>query len=113
MANKKMKVKTMLQVNALVVTVAVILCVILLNIAAYNLNFKQAFYFDTTDTETYVFSDETKYFFDTMEEDVSLYAFFPTDGRSDSMKKSIEQFPNVSKKIKLEYVDLLFRRLLL
>ena len=101
-----MKVKTRLQVNALVITIAAILCVILINIIAYELNFKRAFYIDTTDTQTYVFSDETKYFFDNMETDVKMYALFPNDGRSDSMKKAIEQFPNVSKNITLEYVDI-------
>ena len=107
MANmKKMKVKTRLQMNAAIVTVAAIIVAILVNVIAYELNFKKAFYVDTTETNTYEFSDETLYFFDNMEQEVTLYALFPTDGRSDSMKKSIEQFPNVSKKIKLEYVDL-------
>ena len=102
----KMKVKTRLQLNAMVITAAAVLCVILINVIAFNLNFKKAFYIDTTDTRTYVFSDETKYFFDNMEEDVTLYALFPTDGISDSMKKSIEQFPAISKRITLKYVDL-------
>ncbi|MDP4118371.1 MAG: Gldg family protein [Bacillota bacterium] len=104
--NKKMKVKTRLQVNAAIITAAAILCVILLNVVAYELNFKKAFYYDTTETKTYQFSQETKYFFDHMKKDVTLYALFPNDGRSDSMKKSIEQFPNVSKKVKLKYVDI-------
>ena len=102
----KLNIKTTLLINSAVVTLAAILCVALINIAAYQLNFKKAFYIDTTDTQTYEFSEETKYFFDTMEEKVHLYAFFPTDGRSDSMKKAIEQFPNVSKNIELDYVDL-------
>ncbi len=102
----KLNIKTTLLINSAVVTLAAILCVVLINVAAYQLNFKKAFYIDTTDNQTYEFSQETKYFFDTMEEKVHLYAFFPTDGRSDSMKKAIEQFPNVSKNIELDYVDL-------
>ena len=95
----KMNIKTTLLINSAIITLAAILCVVLVNVAAYHLNFKKAFYFDTTAGQTYEFSEETKYFFDTMENDVHLYAFFPNDGRSDSMKKSIEQFPNVSKRI--------------
>ena len=64
MANmKKMKVKTRLQMNAAIVTVAAIIVAILVNVIAYELNFKKAFYVDTTETNTYEFSDETLYFF--------------------------------------------------
>lgn len=102
----KMNVKNTLLLNTIIITLVAVLSVVLINVAAFELNSKKAFYIDTTEQKTYEFSEETKYFFDTMDEDVQLYAFFPTDGRSDSMKKAIEQFPNVSKKIKLQYVDL-------
>ncbi len=104
--SNKIKVKTRLQLNALVITAAAVICVILINIIAYNLDIKKALHIDTTDTQTYVFSDETKYFFDNLEDDVTLYALYPNDGISDPVKESIELFPATSKRIKLEYVDI-------
>jgi len=101
----KMNVKNTLLLNTVIITLVAILSVVLINVAAFELNSKKGFYIDTTEQQTYEFSKETKYFFDTMKDDVQLYAFFPSDGRSDSMKKAIEQFPNVSKRIKLTYVD--------
>ncbi len=106
MANNKLKVKTRLQINATVVTAVTILAVILVNIIAYELNFKKMFFIDTTATKTYEFSDETKYFFNHMDKDVTLYALFPEDGYSDPIPKSLEQFPRISKKIKLQKVDM-------
>ena len=102
--------KNKLRINAAVTTVAVIICVILLNLVAGALSSKLSLKLDLTREKVYEFSEQTKDLISNLDEAVHVYALYPDDIAGDYVeyvKEYLSKYCSLSDKFTVSYVDLI------
>lgn len=100
--------KNKLRINAAVTTVAVIICVILLNLVAGALSSKLSLKLDLTREKVYEFSEQTKDLISNLDESVHVYALYPDDIAGDYVeyvKEYLSKYCSLSDKFTVSYVD--------
>lgn len=100
--------KNRLKINSAVVTAAVIICVVLLNVLAGLLSEKLPLKFDFTRERIYEFSEQTKEVMGSLESDIDVYALFTDEDSGEYVKyvrEYLAEYERLSDKFHVSYVD--------
>ncbi len=100
--------KNKLKINAAITTVAVIVCVILLNLVVGAITDKLPLEIDFTKEKVYDFSDQTKAVMKALDKNVDVYALIPdnvTDEYLAYVKEYLEKYESMSKLYTVKYID--------
>jgi len=100
--------KNKLKINAAITTVAVLVCVVLLNLVIGVINEKKPMKIDLTREKVYQFSEQTKEITKNLDKDVNVYALYPDDASGeyvDYVKEYLSKYEALSEKFVVTYVD--------
>lgn len=100
--------KNKLKINAAVTTLAVLICVILLNLVVGAVTDKLPLEIDFTKEKVYDFSDQTKAVMSELEKDVEVYALIPDNATDDYLayvKEYLSKYESMSDCYSVRYID--------
>ncbi len=100
--------KNKLKINAAITTIAVVVCVILLNMVVGAINDKLPIEVDFTKEKVYDFSDQTKSVMKELDKDVEVYALIPdnvTDDYLAYVKEYLAKYEAMSDRYSVKYID--------